>query len=52
MRQHQERTELQYRFVDRATGLGWPPERVQVIDEGNPVLAVWIVMVSRSRDRP
>ncbi|WP_253610632.1 MULTISPECIES: recombinase family protein [unclassified Bradyrhizobium] len=33
MRQHQESTELQYRLVDRAIGLGWPPERVQVIDE-------------------
>jgi hypothetical protein len=50
VRQHQESTELQYRLVDRAIGLGWPPERVQVIDEdlGNPVLAAWIVMVSRS----
>ncbi|MDF0523256.1 recombinase family protein, partial [Bradyrhizobium yuanmingense] len=27
------RTDLQYRLVDRAIGLGWPPERVQVIDE-------------------
>ncbi|MFB9261691.1 recombinase family protein, partial [Bradyrhizobium erythrophlei] len=33
VRQHQESTELQYRLVDRAIGLGWPPERVQVIDE-------------------
>ena len=30
---HQESTELQYRLVDRAVGLGWPRERVQVIDE-------------------
>ena len=30
--QHQESTELQYRLVDRAIGLGWPHERVQVID--------------------
>jgi len=33
VRQHQESTELQYRLVDRAIGLGWPQERVQVIDE-------------------
>ncbi|MEY9590824.1 DNA invertase Pin-like site-specific DNA recombinase [Bradyrhizobium yuanmingense] len=33
VRQHQESTELQYRLVDRAIGLGWPAERVQVIDE-------------------
>src|SRR5437660_9395479 len=33
VRQHQESTELQYRLVDRAIGLGWPPEPVQVIDE-------------------
>ena len=33
VRQHQESTELQYRLVDRAIGLGWPPERIQVIDE-------------------
>ena len=33
VRQHQESTELQYRLVDRAIGLGWPCERVQVIDE-------------------
>ncbi|WP_311968266.1 recombinase family protein [Bradyrhizobium archetypum] len=31
--QHQESTELQYGLVDRAISLGWPPERVQVIDE-------------------
>ena len=33
VRQHQESTELQYRLVDRAIGLGWPRERVHVIDE-------------------
>src|SRR5689334_439849 len=33
VRQHQESTELQYRLVDRAVLLGWPRERVQVIDE-------------------
>ena len=33
VRQHQESTELQYRLVDRAVGLGWPRERVRVIDE-------------------
>ena len=33
VRQHQESTELQYRLVDRTIALGWPHERVQVIDE-------------------
>lgn len=33
VRQHQESTELQYRLVERAIGLGWPRERVHVIDE-------------------
>ncbi len=33
VRQHQESTEMQYRLVDRAVGLVWPHERVQVIDE-------------------
>ena len=33
VRQHQESTELQYRLVDRAAALGWPEERIQVIDE-------------------
>src|ERR1700731_1836079 len=33
VRQHQESTQLQYRLVDRAIGLGGPHERVQVIDE-------------------
>lgn len=33
VRQHQESTELQYRLVDRAVLLGWPRERVEVIDE-------------------
>ena len=33
VRQHQESTQLQYRLVDRAIQLGWPRERVEVIDE-------------------
>src|SRR5271156_640593 len=33
VKHHQESTELQYRLVDRAVALGWPHERVQVIDE-------------------
>lgn len=33
VKHHQESTELQYRLVDRAVSLGWPRERVQVIDE-------------------
>ena len=33
VRQHQESTELQYRLVDRAAELGWPRERIQVIDD-------------------
>ncbi|WP_287140953.1 recombinase family protein [Mesorhizobium sp.] len=33
VRHHQERTELQYSLVDRAVRLGWPPDRVVVIDE-------------------
>ncbi|WP_210257470.1 recombinase family protein [Chelativorans sp. ZYF759] len=33
VRHHQESTELQYRLVDRAVALGWPHERVHVIDE-------------------
>jgi DNA invertase Pin-like site-specific DNA recombinase len=33
VRQHQESTELQYRLADRALLLGWPRERVEVIDE-------------------
>ena len=33
VRQHQESTELQYRLVERAILLGWPRERVQVIDD-------------------
>jgi DNA invertase Pin-like site-specific DNA recombinase len=33
VKQHQESTELQYRLVHRAIALGWPHERVQVIDE-------------------
>lgn len=30
---HGESTDLQYQLVERAVGLGWPRERVQVIDE-------------------
>ena len=30
---HGESTDLQYRLVERAVGLGWPRERVQVIDD-------------------
>ena len=33
VKHHQESTELQYRLADRAVDLGWPKERVQVIDE-------------------
>jgi DNA invertase Pin-like site-specific DNA recombinase len=33
VRHHQESTELQYRLVDRAVQLGWPRDRVQVIDD-------------------
>ena len=33
VRQHQESTQLQYRLVDRTIALGWPHERVRVIDE-------------------
>lgn len=33
VRHHQESTELQYRLIDRAVALGWPHERVHVIDE-------------------
>ena len=33
VRQHQESTQLQYRLVDRATRLGWPRDRVEVIDD-------------------
>jgi adenine/guanine phosphoribosyltransferase-like PRPP-binding protein len=33
VRQHQESTTLQYRLVDRAAGLGWPRERIVVIDD-------------------
>ena len=33
VRQHPESTELQYRLVDRAAGLGWPRERIEVIDD-------------------
>lgn len=30
---HRESTDLQYRLVDRAIQLGWPRERVEVIDD-------------------
>ncbi len=33
VRQHRESTALQYRLVDRAVLLGWPRERVRVIDD-------------------
>jgi DNA invertase Pin-like site-specific DNA recombinase len=33
VRQHQESTELQYRLVGRAADLGWPRERITVIDD-------------------
>ena len=33
VRHHQESTELQYRLVERAVTLGWPRERVRVIDD-------------------
>ena len=33
VKHHHESTELQYRLVDRAVGLGWPRERVSVIDD-------------------
>jgi len=50
VRQHQESTELQYRLVDRAIDLGWPCERVQVIDEisANRERAASSATVSRS----
>src|SRR3954462_14415998 len=33
VKHHQESTELQYRLVDRAIALGWPKDRVHIIDE-------------------
>lgn len=33
LRHHQESTQLQYRLVERAIALGWPRERVCVIDD-------------------
>jgi DNA invertase Pin-like site-specific DNA recombinase len=33
VRQHQESTELQYRLVERAEALGWPHDRIHVIDD-------------------
>ena len=29
---HRESTDMQYQLVERATQLGWPSDRVQVID--------------------
>ena len=33
VRHHQESTRLQYRLVERAVMLGWPRERIRVIDD-------------------
>lgn len=33
VKHHQESTDLQYRLVERAVALGWPRERITVIDE-------------------
>src|SRR5215469_10270438 len=33
VRHHQESTEVQYRLVNRAVSLGWPRDRIEVIDE-------------------
>jgi DNA invertase Pin-like site-specific DNA recombinase len=33
VRQHQESTQLQYRLVGRAASLGWPRDRIEVIDD-------------------
>src|SRR5215212_6633205 len=33
VRQHQESTTAQYGLVERAAGLGWPRERIEVIDD-------------------
>ena len=33
VRHHQESTQLQYRLVERAVMLGWPRERIRVIDD-------------------
>ena len=30
---HRESTDMQYQLVERATHLGWPSDRVQVMDE-------------------
>src|SRR5262249_51817233 len=30
---HRESTDIQYHLVERATQLGWPSDRVEVIDE-------------------
>jgi DNA invertase Pin-like site-specific DNA recombinase len=33
VRQHQESTEMQYRLAERAADLGWPRERIEIIDD-------------------
>ena len=33
VRQHQESTHLKYRLVDRAAALGWPRERITIVDD-------------------
>ena len=33
VRQHQESTQLQYRLVGRAASLGWPRDRIEIIDD-------------------
>ncbi len=38
---HGESTELQYELVERAVALGWPRERVRVIDEDLGQSAAW-----------
>lgn len=48
---HGERTELQYSLVERAVHLGWPRERVELIDEdlgksGADALLTWWFPVS------
>lgn len=43
--QHSESTDLQYKLVERAVGLGWPHERIHIIDDDLGKSA------SRSEDR-
>jgi DNA invertase Pin-like site-specific DNA recombinase len=33
VRQHGERTDMHYQLVERAVHLGWPPERVKLVDD-------------------